>query len=355
MKGSIQIAKESYTFHEFAACDIITRLDIDFKSIQNFIDRWINETEFFELQTSGSTGKSKSISISRQQMIASALMTGSFLNLEQGDNALLCLNPNYIGGKMMIVRAMELGLNLHITPPSSNPLKDLSGTTPFQFAAFVPLQIETLMKSKNGVDFLNGIDNIIIGGAPVNKELQAKIQALDSNVYSTYGMTETVSHIALKHLNDSSGSNDFFTLPGVQIKIDERDCLKIKAEVTANQWISTNDIVELTSEESFKWIGRIDNVINSGGIKIQIEALETKIQLLIPDLMFVITSRTNMQYGDTVVLLSEKNPLTTAEKSLLKAELGQYQFPKEFRTTASLPLTKNGKPDRIAARKIVNS
>jgi o-succinylbenzoate---CoA ligase len=355
MKGSIQVDKEKYTFQEFVALDGLFKLDIDFKSIQKFIDSWINGTKTFELQTSGSTGNSKSISIPRQQMIASALMTGSFLNIKEGDSALLCLNPGYIGGKMMMVRAMELGLKLIIIPPSSNPLNELPKLTPIQFAAFVPMQVETILKSKSGMNFLNSIDNIIIGGAPVSSNLQSKLQRVQSKVYSTYGMTETVSHIALKQLNGNSIEDDFKILPGVEIELDKRGCLKIKSEVTGNQWIYTNDIVELTSKESFKWKGRIDNIINSGGIKIQVEDLESQIQSLIPSLSFIISSIQNPALGEAIVLLSEKRNLTSEEKNILKVELQRYHYPKGFRTVDKLPVTKSGKPDRIAARKFISS
>lgn len=355
MKGSIQIGTDIYTFQEFAVLDIIFKVNIDFKSIQKFIDSWLKGNTRFELQTSGSTGDSKSISISRQQMIASALMTGRFLDLKEGDNALLCLNPDYIGGKMMLVRAMEIGLNLHIVPPSSNPLNELSPEASIQFAAFVPLQVDTLLKSKNGLGFLNSIDNIIIGGARVNNELQTNLQQVQSNVYSTYGMTETVSHIALKQLNSTAISDNFFLLPGIEIDLDERGCLKIKSEVTSNQWIVTNDIVELTNKDSFKWIGRIDNIINSGGIKIQIEKLEAEIQTLIPSLNFIITSGQNQKLGEVIVLISEKRNLTSTEKELLKVALQRFHFPKAFRLIDNLPMTTSGKPDRIAAKKIASS
>jgi O-succinylbenzoic acid--CoA ligase len=355
MKGSIEIGTDKYTFQEFVELDVNFKTNIDFKSIQKFIINWIKGNTSFVLQTSGSTGDSKSISISRQQMIASALMTGRFLNLSEADNALLCLNPEYIGGKMMLVRAMEIGLNLHVTPPTSNPINELPPLTQIQFAAFVPLQVDKLLKSKNGLSFLNSIDNIIIGGASVNSELQMKLQGVQSNVYSTYGMTETVSHIALKRLNGIGISDNFSLLPGIEIDIDQRGCLKIKSKVTSDQWIVTNDIVELTAKDSFKWIGRIDNVINSGGVKIQIEKLEAQIQSLIPSMNFIITSVQNQELGEEIVLLSEKRNLTSTEKDLLKVELQRYHFPKVFRLIDKLPITESGKPDRKSAREIVSS
>ncbi len=355
MKGSIQIGRDNYTFREFVELEGPFNLNIDFKSIQKFIDSWIKGVDEFELQTSGSTGEPKSITISRQQMIASALMTGSFFKLKAGDTALLCLNPGFIGGKMMLVRAMEIGLKLHITPPSSNPIKVLKDGCTLRFAAFVPLQVDTLLKSEVGRNFLNAIGNIIIGGAAVNNELQIEIQKLKSNVYSTYGMTETVSHIALKKLNDNRANGNFCLLPGVKVDLDKRGCLKINAEVTSNQWIVTNDLVELINKEEFRWLGRIDNVINSGGIKIQAEELEAEIQSLVPSLNFMVTSIESQELGQAVVLLSEKRALTSAEMELLKDKLHKYHFPKSFRIIDNLPMTKSGKPDRLKARKIVSS
>lgn len=355
MKGSIQIDADKYTFQEFVQLEGPFKIGIDFKNIQKFIDNWIKGVDLFELQTSGSTGDSKSIAISRQQMIASALMTGHFFKLKEGDNALLCLNPNFIGGKMMLVRAMEIGLNLHITPPSSNPIIAFKDGFNLHFAAFVPLQVDTLLKSAVGRNLLNSISNIIIGGAAVNSELQIELQRLKSNIYSTYGMTETVSHIALKKLNGTNGDGNFCLLPGVKVDLDKRGCLKINSEVTSNQWVDTNDLVEFISQQEFKWLGRIDNVINSGGIKIQAENLEAEIHSLVPSLNFMVTSIEHHELGEAIVLLSEKRNLTSREMNLLKAKLHKYHVPKVFMQTDDLPLTKSGKPDRLKARQIASS
>ena len=353
MGGSIQINQTIYSFEELSEFNGFTKLNIDLNNLQHFIKSWIQGSSYFQLQTSGSTGQAKIISVSRQQMIASSLMTGQALDLKKGDSALLCLNPNYIGGKMMLVRAMQLGLNLTVIPHVSNPVAEFEDIRQFDFAALVPLQVKALLTTNKGRLLLGSIKNIIVGGAAVEEGLISELQKVKANIFSTYGMTETVSHIALKKLNGDNKSDLFEVLEGVEIALDAHDCLRIKSAVTNNEWISTNDIVDLKGDQSFKWIGRIDNVINSGGVKIQLEQLEMRIQELLPSVNFMISSLKDSQFGEIVVMLTEANELTSKQTVLLKELLPKYHCPKAFLVIDQLPTTQSGKPDRQKAKDMV--
>jgi len=355
MTGSIHYQQAQYSFFDFSELDLTESPNPVDNDIQKFIKNWINDSSNFILQTSGSTGSPKTITVSRQQMTASALMTCETLCLKKGDNALLCIDPKYIGGKMMVVRAMVKGLNLTLVPSSADPSCEFDTIIEFDFAAFAPVQIQTLLKTVKGIAFLNSIKNIIIGGAAVSSEIEDQLQQIKTNVYSTYGMTETVSHIALKRINGSNRVNVFTALNGVELKLDERGCLKIKSEVTDHKWINTNDLVALVGNKSFKWVGRIDNVINSGGIKIQIEQLESRIRSVLPSLSFMITKRSDDKLGEIVVMLIDQKELSSKELAQLKQQLPKYHFPKDFFIVDKLPFTSSGKPDRKKAKTLAKT
>jgi o-succinylbenzoate---CoA ligase len=247
------------------------------QKVIDFCEKWLTGQQEFTLKTSGSTGEPKPINLTRNQMIASAKLTGKTFGLSKGDKALVCLNVDYIAGIMMLVRGMELGLKLMVIEPSGNPLQDLANPN-FDFFAFVPLQLQNLFENEKNIKILNKSKAIIVGGAAVNEVLKNKIQKLDVPVYSTYGMTETVSHVAVKRLNGEEKSNNYRVLEGVKIGIDERNCLNIIAEASNNELVQTNDIVEILNEKEFNLIGRFDNIINSGGVKIQLEKVEKLIE-----------------------------------------------------------------------------
>ncbi len=250
----------------------------------NFCQQWLSGQIYFNVHTSGSTGRPKPIRIHREQMQASAQATAQALGLEAGDAALVCINTAYIGGKMMLVRGMELDLELHLIPPQANPYSaflENFGAKQIQFLAFVPLQLQAILaQNPEAQAWLDGTKAIILGGAPVSFALEQKIQSLRAPIYSTYGMTETVSHIALRRLNGAKASAFYEALPSVEVRLDQRACLQIKAPMTQNQWLTTNDRVELLADQRFRWLGRVDNIINSGGVKIQLEKIEQAIEAL---------------------------------------------------------------------------
>lgn len=305
------------------------------KNIIEFVNSWLSGQQSFEFQTSGSTGKPKQITISRTQMECSAKMTIKALSLKPNNTALLCMNPVFIGGKMMIVRSLINQMNLVVTEPSSNPLQDLD--EPIDFAALVPLQLLNSINNKDSLKKLESISNIIVGGGQVNTSVRQEVMSFDNAIYSTYGMTETVSHIALQLLSKQSYDNHFTALDDIEIGTDERECLTIKAAVTNNSLITTNDRVEIIEPNKFKWLGRIDNVINSGGIKVQIEQVENAISEIFNSLglenRFVLKGFKDEALGEKVVLVIEGAMNDKLMESLslgLRAKLHKYEKPKEI-------------------------
>ena len=265
-------------------------------SLGSFIKQWIDSNAQLTLQTSGSTGTPKPILMPKQALVNSAMATGSYFDLQAGDSALSCLPFEYIAAKMMFVRAYVLGLELFCFKPSSNPLATL--TRAYDFCALVPLQLE------NSVEYLHRIKTLIVGGAPLSEGLKTKLKHTSVNIYETFGMTETVSHIAVKNISKSA--TFFEILPSVSIGVDTRNCLWIKAPQITSIQIQTNDVVNLISKTSFEWVGRYDTIINSGGIKIAPEQLEQQLEGFITN-RFFITSKEDEVLGNAVVIVIESS------------------------------------------------
>jgi O-succinylbenzoic acid--CoA ligase len=286
------------------------------KEIGTFILDWLDASETIQLSTSGTTGHPKTIILSKQAMVESALATANFFNLHPGDKALLCLPSRYIAGKMMLVRTFIIGLELDIIP-SSSTLDYLCINKVYDFVALVPLQ------AQQSIEKLSQFKKIIIGGAPVSGLLSKQLQCLPSEIYETYGMTETITHIAAKHV----GADDFNVLPNVTISNDDRNCLVINVPSISDSIITTNDIVELVNEFEFKWIGRYDTIINSGGIKLIPEQIEAKIatHLTVP---FLITGIPDALLGQKVILVLEGSEFKLP-KSLFE-KLDKYEIPKDI-------------------------
>jgi O-succinylbenzoic acid--CoA ligase len=307
-------------------------------SVRAFVSEWTNEVSFFEVKTSGSTGNPKTIQIQKDHARASAQMTGQFLNINKSLSALLCLSPDTIAGKMMLVRAMEFDWNLHIVAPTSNPFKELD--TPIHFAAMVPLQVEKVL-NENSERFTENM-KVIIGGGPISKGLEDRILTTSAMMYHTFGMTETISHIALRHIQPDSTA--FSVLPGIRIReVDGR--LEISAPKLGVSELITNDCIELNGPESFIWKGRADFTINSGGIKIHPEEIERKLASAIPH-PFFITGMPDTTLGQKVVLCieSEYYPIS---KPNLKQYLSKYHIPKSLYFFKSFCYTKSDKINRL--------
>jgi len=236
------------------------------KSIGDFVSDWLDDKPSLEVKTSGSTGTPKNILLEKRQMVNSAMATGTFFNLQEGNSALLCLPTDYIAGKMMLVRAMILGLELDYVEPSSNPLGELTKT--YDFVAMVPLQLE------NSLSEIESIKTLIIGGTPLSRTLKKKVQGRSTKVYETYGMTETITHIAIRKVNKVTerSRSRFIALPNVAFSKDKRDCLVISAPKVSDELVITNDIVNLISETEFEWLGRQN--LNGWGVMTMLSTLE---------------------------------------------------------------------------------
>lgn len=320
--------------------------------IGDFLLHWIDKNDSIEVNTSGSTGAPKLIRLGKQQMINSALATGTFFNLNPNDSALLCLPVNYIAGKMMLVRSMMLGLQLETVEPLLSPLIDSAKN--YTFCAMVPMQLE------NSLAQIKNIRTLIIGGVALSNALKEKVQTLETEVYETFGMTETITHIAVKRINPnkndslSSVENYFETLPNVTVQKDDRDCLVINAPKINDQVIYTNDIVQLLSGSTFVWLGRYDTIINSGGIKLIPEQIEEKLAPYITHRFFV-TGMADVTLGQKLVLIVEGklNKENLFKQLNSDSSLNKYEIPKEIIHIDDFIETKTGKVSRVRTLELV--
>jgi len=296
-------------------------------AIYDFLKSWFDDSETITLHTSGSTGQPKEIQLTKEAMRNSARITNDFFGLNNTSTALLCLPANYIAGKMMLVRAVEGKFNLLTVEPKANPFENLS--QPIDFTAITPYQ---LLHSFEEIKKLR-IQKIIVGGAKINSELEAVVQQFSTAIYETYGMTETCSHIALRAINGHTKSDYFKILSGVSIRKNENDCLCIKAPHLLPDEIVTNDIVELINNEQFQLKGRFDNIINTGGVKLNPERIEQKLETLI-SVPYFISSKPDSTLGNKVVLIIESTPFTVEIEVELMAifniTLEKYERPKEI-------------------------
>ncbi|MGX1930413.1 AMP-binding protein [Flagellimonas sp. 2504JD4-2] len=315
-----------------------------------FLLDWSTDKSAAEVYTSGSTGKPKKIELKKLHMVNSAIATGKHFGLSPKNTALLCLPTYGIAGKMMLVRAMVLGLNLRSLAPSSTPLLGIENN--FDFAAMVPMQVE------NSIAQLSQISTLLIGGAPVSTSLGEALKDTPTDVYETYGMTETITHIAVKKLNNVSSSvveNSFKTLPDISISTDDRDCLVITAPNISDQEVITNDVVQITGETTFEWLGRYDSIINSGGIKLIPEQIEKKLSPII-DGRFFVAGIPDKSLGQKLILVVESSNISREE--LLKQvgtikDFGKYEIPKEIFQIDAFVETESGKIHRSQTIKLL--
>lgn len=332
-------------------------------TLEDFLSEWNNGSDRVLVHTSGSTGKPKPMMVEKKRMLNSARITCDFLGLKPGDSALLCMSLDYIAGKMVVVRSIERHLHLISVSPSGHPLKDVDEE--ITFAAMVPMQVYNTLQVPEERERLTHIRHLIIGGGAIDASLEKELQALPGNIaiWSTYGMTETLSHIALRRINGDESSEWYQPFDSVHISQTEEGCLVIDAPLVCAETLVTNDIVEIepyiynkVEKLRFRIKGRKDNVICSGGIKIQIEEVET---LLKPHLEkpFMLAKKKDGKFGEIAVLLSEDEDIKRVEatvRRLLSDESEKssdhkkykYWIPKEFRYVEHLPLTETGKPKR---------
>lgn len=317
---------------------------------QEFLQQWYDDTPHIKVHTSGSTGKPKDIWLQKRHVRASAETTCNFLQLKKGNRALLCLPTDYIAGKMMVVRAEVLGMELIEIPSSSAPLsyllehKDLMEKC-INLAAMIPMQVINSLKEKEQRKILQGIEHIIIGGGAIDKSLAEELKDFPNHVWSTYGMTETISHIALRRLNGQEASEWYEPFKDVDVSLTPESCLRIHAPQIAIEDIITNDLAEIDSDgRRFRIIGRRDNVINSGGLKIQIEEVENLLSSKL-EAPFAITRLPHPTYGECVTLITTSQELEEI-KNICHETLPHHWIPKVFLHTNNIPMTNNGKVAR---------
>lgn len=302
--------------------------DIYERAIGEFFLDWFDHKDYMEMTTSGTTGLPKLIRLEKKAMIQSALATGDFFNLEPGNKALLCLPTQFIAGKMMLVRSLILGLELDIALPSTEPLAH--NNKHYDFAAMVPLQVQ------NSLEKLTNIKKLIIGGAKTDSDLIEKLLPIKSEIYETYGMTETITHIAAKKIGETA----YTILPNVRIEKDDRGCLVIYVAAISEEPIVTNDLVDLINENQFVFLGRIDNVINSGGVKLIPEQIEAKLTGLINNRFFV-TGVPDTVLGEKLILVIEGEKYDFSDDFF--DVLGKFEKPKEIVFVPKFKENENGK------------
>lgn len=298
------------------------------KPVGSFLLDWFDDRSYIEINTSGTTGKPKMIRIDKQAMVNSALATGDFFDLRPGSKVLHCLPVKYIAGKMMLVRGFILGLDMDFKAPSSTPL--YKNDTEYDFVAMVPLQ------AQNSIKELCKVKKMIVGGAKIDKSLEKQLAKIPTEAYETYGMTETITHIAVKKI----GEKAFTVLPNVTISYNEDNCLVIHAPRISEDVILTNDIVELVNENQFVFLGRFDNMVNSGGIKLIPEQIEEKLAGKI-DGRFFVGGMPDSKLGERLVLVVE-GEMQTIDEAVFNL-LDKYEKPKEIHFVPKFLETENGK------------
>lgn len=329
------------------------------QKIFQFLQEWWSPEDSLVQHTSGSTGIPKEILLFKSSMVASARRTCAYFQLTENSRAALCLSADYIAGKMMIVRAIASGMHLVAVAPEGNPYKDLSGCV--DFIAMVPLQAENMFSLLSSEEVpVAQVKTVLLGGATVSPVLEEKINAQDKTCfYLGYGMTETCSHVALRRLG--SGQPPYYSaMDGVALSQDDRGCLAIDDPGVVEGKLVTNDLVEFVGEASshFRWLGREDTIINSGGIKFSPEDLEKKVSHFISQ-PFLITSVADDRLGRKIILVIEQQKIESSgkdspslpdyEKSLIKSMakvLSKYALPREVVWVSELKKTANGKLDR---------
>lgn len=318
-------------------------------TLDEFVSDWQSDSPTLLVHTSGSTGKPKPMLVEKRRMEASARITCGFLGLRAGDTALLCMPLDFIAGKMVVVRSLVWGLQLVAVEPSGHPLKGLTESP--TFAAMVPMQVYNSLKVEEERRLLRDIKHLIIGGGAVNSDMAEELRGFPNAVWSTYGMTETLSHIALRRLSGAEASEWYEPFDGVGVTTNADGCLVIDAPAVCVQPLVTNDIAEIAPDgRRFRIRGRRDNVVCSGGLKLQIEEMEARLQphLNVP---YMISKRPDDKFGEAVVLLAVTDDMESVCE-VCRKHMPRYEQPRYFLAVSELPMTPTGKPARAEAMKL---
>ncbi|HMM10737.1 MAG TPA: AMP-binding protein [Bacteroidales bacterium] len=323
------------------------------KELANFLADWCNDAAYISLQTSGSTGTPKQLRARKLQMLHSAGLTNQYFGLTGEATALLCMSPAYIGGRMMVVRALLGGFNLVVVEPGDNPLKHINQH--IDFAAMVPFQFARALK--NSQDKFHWIDKLLLGGAALPDHLEKASHQLNTAIWHSYGMSETLSHIALRRINGPEPSHAFRALPGIELKLDDRGCLIIEAPALHDEPLKTNDIAQLLPDGTFNILGRIDDVIISAGVKIHPVQLEHDLAVFFTEPIAIIAAA-DTEAGEVAVLVAQGSFSPQQLYNIWKqmeAAIDRSCMPRRIVTVDRLPLTGSGKVDRQAIKQMVNA
>lgn len=350
MTSSLILNHQRYSRAElldYCAWQLQEKAQTEFEtSIYRFIQQWLDNSDSLTVTTSGTTGKAKSYQVSKDKMRASAAMTIQYFNLTPASTALLCLSPQYIAGKMMLVRAFESGMDLLTSSPSSplsgSPL--LASQASIDFAAMVPTQLYKLLRQPEQRQRLNKFKQLLLGGAALSASQEQQLQGMSCQCYASFGMTETLSHIALRRVNGAKAQADYQPLKGVNISQDPRGCLCIDAPHLCAERIISNDLVSINNN-GFQLLGRYDNLINSGGVKLSPEVLEKRIAHLFSQ-PFVLTGVVDEKLGQKLVLVIEAKANKVNPQQLLQQSqqiLTGFAKPKAVYLLDTLPTNANGK------------
>jgi len=329
----------------------------ELEEILEFVVDWSNTKDWIQARTSGSTGRPKKIKIKKEHILASAQRTLNFLDLKPNNSALLCMPNRFIGGKMMIARSIIGQLDLHIAESTSLP--EIPEGKNIDFAALVPMQLFNITENTEATERWKKVKKIIVGGGQVDPRLEERTKDWPNEIYESFGMTETISHVALRRVNRSENRMPFRVLEGIDIESDDRGCLVLKSELLPDNPLVTNDIVKIEDSTSFHWIGRADNMINSGGVKIIPEVIE-KLTKPMLNTKFFFAGLPDEKLGEQVVLVIEGQPLNEDDQNELiedlRTVLHKYEMPKDVHYLDSFEETENGKlhrKDTIKALKAV--
>ncbi len=324
--------------------------------VANFISIFQNADSHIEVQTSGSTGTPKQMRVEKLRMLASARRTNDKLGLKPDDVAIVCLPMDYIAGKMMVVRALERNMHMEIITPSSNPLIEFEASKLGKqtLLAVTPHQLAEILTNKHSLEIIKRISHIIIGGGAISERIELMVKNLPGHIYATYGMTETLSHIALRRINGEHCEKYFSAFEGITLGQDKEGCLTISDPLTTETPIITNDIVELLSDGRFSITGRRDNIVCSGGIKLQIEKLEDILTEVICQ-PFQLTYVNDERFGQALTMLYQGKQTPDELRQLCLEKLKRHEVPKHYFSVKEIPLTTTGKPARKTAHELAEA
>lgn len=350
---TLEIESEVYSPEQILEGALSDSKGAHLKQLEGFLRAWYDDGATVEVGTSGSTGERKRIELPKAGMRASARMTIRHYGIPEEGKALLCLSSEYIAGKMMLVRALEGDWSLRVLPPSRDPVGELAEGEKFDFSALVPLQLREALMDHEKRERSKQLGTVIIGGAPLTSELEKRVRSLPNPFYATYGMTETMTHIADRRLNGDGADDHFTPMAGVELESDRRGCLKVRAPHLLEEEVCTNDLISFREDGAFYIRGRFDRLINSGAVKVLPEELERKLDPMM-DRRFFIDKEPDEELGERVVLFIEGEALDPTTEGLLRSRMKElleaYEAPRAIHYVPNFRETGSGKVDREGSK-----